>query len=60
MDSLEMTLSTGRKIWIGGKPGPVISSLIIPANHKVIGFYGGTGGHLHNFGCYIMPIIKES
>eukprot|EP01083_Nonionella_stella_P249698 863121_1 len=34
-------------------------SIAIPHNHIVIGFHGGTGGHLHNIGVITLP-FKDS
>jgi hypothetical protein len=39
----------------GGNGGGAFS-VKIPAGHKVVAFYGGFGGDIHNIGVYTIPI----
>lgn len=48
---------TGEKF--GGDGGGAFS-VEIPAGHKVLAFYGGFGGDIHNIGVYTTPISDQA
>jgi len=62
IDSIKLVLSTGirrRQIQFGGAGGENTTNFKVPASTKVIGFYGGIGGHLHNIGV-ILAVDKKT
>lgn len=55
IDRLELETSLGRvKHWGGTGGNP--HDLFVPSNHAVVGFHGGSGGHLHNIGVLMVPL----
>jgi hypothetical protein len=50
VDSICLTTVQGRSMKVGGTGGQHYRKLTVPPGKVVIGFYGGTGGHLHNLG----------
>lgn len=53
VDSVTLHLSSGESIRSGGPGGGEVSTINIPEGCKVIGFYGGLGGHFHHFGVVV-------
>ena len=47
-----MTITTrlGHTFQVGGRGGGNYRAIDVPEHLRIIGFYGGTGGHLHNLG----------
>ena len=50
VDSITFTTASGVVFKAGGDGGGEPSVLTIPADSTLCGFFGGTGGHLHNIG----------
>ena len=56
MDSITFITDKGQNFKWGGEGGSVRASIILPEGAQVLSFYGGYGGHIHNFGCYyVLP-----
>eukprot|EP01038_Epipyxis_sp_PR26KG_P015916 gene15916-21592_t len=59
VDSVSIETKLGKKIKVGGNGGEFTATIRIPDNYNFHGFFGGTGGHLHNLGV-ILRINKKS
>lgn len=55
VDSMTLHLSSGRVERFGESNGGSPHSLAPPEGARVVGFLGGTGGHLHNLGLRYLP-----
>ena len=54
VDSVKVTTKLGMTCSWGGEGGGEMNEVVIPVGWKFCGFYGGTGGHLHNLGVVVM------
>jgi hypothetical protein len=50
VDSITLKTRKGQSFKVGGDGGGESISFDIPDDQMICGFYGGTGGHLHNIG----------
>jgi len=54
IDNLRIVTTTGREMTWGGPGGENTVNYRVPNGWKVVGFFGGVGGHLHNLGVIIV------
>lgn len=60
IDKVEFIMNKNDSIFSGGGNGGDIKTFQIPEGWELIGFFGGTGGHLHNIGLIIKLITKKT
>ena len=53
IDSLRLVTSAGREETFGGPGGGEPTNYRVPAGWRLVGFFGGVGGHLHSLGVVI-------
>ena len=54
VDSLRVVTSRGQNRTFGGPGGDEHVNYRVPAGWRLVGFFGGVGGHLHNLGVVIV------
>eukprot|EP01034_Spumella_vulgaris_P028450 gene28450-35303_t len=60
IDSVTLTTRKGVVFRAGGSGGGETSVIDIPENQQLCGFFGGTGGHLHNLGVVLSGVSVET
>ena len=54
VDNLRIVTTTGREMTWGGPGGDETTNYRVPEGWKLVGFFGGVGGHLHKLGVVIV------
>ena len=54
LDSIRLVTSSGRDLTRGGAGGAESANFRVPIGWKLVGFFGGCGGHVHNLGCILV------
>lgn len=58
ISGINITLQTGPQIRLGTGNDATVK-LVIPKNYAILGFFGGTNGHLHNLGVHQIKIVDS-